>query len=179
MPKKNDPVTTLGREIRAARLRLRYSQDGLGAQVGVSGTIISRWETGRYKPPIESLARLVDIVGGSEDERDDLYARWVRLAGYREPKGRSAPQEGDKAPAATHGGPGSAGAETVEGAMGRAIIDQVSDPGARLDLVLRLRQWARTSPEDGGENDAAPDPAPSPLEGQGPPGDVPPSETPS
>jgi transcriptional regulator with XRE-family HTH domain len=163
VPKKNEPVTTLGREIREARDRLRYSQDALGELLSVSGTIISRWETGRYKPPIESLAKLADIAGGNEAERDDLYARWVRLAGYREPRSvvGDEPAEG----AVNHAG---YLATTLEGAMGRAIIDQVPDPGKRLDLVLLLRQWAQQWREDAGENGPDRDPAPSPQGGPGP-----------
>lgn len=148
MPKKNTPRTELGREIRATRTRLRFSQDALGALLSVSGTIISRWETGRYQPPIESLARLADLAGDTETERDTIYSRWVNLAGYREPRAGqndAAAQAGADIPAAT-----------IEGAMARAIIDQVRDAEARLGLVLRLREWAQQSPKDGAGSDEPP-----------------------
>jgi transcriptional regulator with XRE-family HTH domain len=144
MPKVTEPATALGAAIRHARKNiLHLSQEKLGEKLGVENNVISRWETGVNKPPVESLARLAGLAATSKAEELRLYSEWVHLAGYPRPQiGTPGASEQETTPA-PRTAVDAAHPETVEGQMARAIVDFISDPDLRVQLVLHLRQAAQ------------------------------------
>lgn len=54
--------------IRAARMRLGLSRDGLGRMLGVSGRTVSYWESGRKLPDPGRAGALREALGLSEIE---------------------------------------------------------------------------------------------------------------
>jgi len=51
----------IGMFLKELRKQNNMTQEQLGERLGVTNKTISRWETGNYMPPIESLKRLSDI----------------------------------------------------------------------------------------------------------------------
>lgn len=53
----------LGRRLRALRLTLRYSQEGLARDLGVSGSTLSNWERGHVALSVDELERICRYFG--------------------------------------------------------------------------------------------------------------------
>ncbi len=49
--------------LREARLRAGLTQAELGKRAGTTQSSVARWETGRSRPPLETLMRLVRACG--------------------------------------------------------------------------------------------------------------------
>jgi transcriptional regulator with XRE-family HTH domain len=157
MPKKTTPTTELGDAIRNTREKiLHLSQEALGAALNVKGNVISRWETGVNRPPVESLARLAHLAAKTDADELRLYSDWVRMAGYPRPHldgaRESTPQAASDQPAAPR-------PATVEGEMARVIVDFIPDADRRLQLVLTLREAAQQWQANGAKT--PPDPGPA------------------
>ena len=58
----------IGSFLKALRTEQAMTQEQLGEKLGVSNKTVSRWETGNYMPPVESLSILSDIYGISINE---------------------------------------------------------------------------------------------------------------
>lgn len=58
----------IGAFLKELRKENGMTQEQLGERVGVSNKTVSRWETGNYMPPIESLSMLSDIYNISINE---------------------------------------------------------------------------------------------------------------
>jgi transcriptional regulator with XRE-family HTH domain len=58
----------VGAFLKELRKENGMTQEQLGERVGVSNKTVSRWETGNYMPPIESLSMLSDIYNISINE---------------------------------------------------------------------------------------------------------------
>ncbi len=59
MPTKNSSTASLGRAIRAERLRAELSQQQLAARIGVSQGTISFWERDVEAPTLDNLVSLI------------------------------------------------------------------------------------------------------------------------
>lgn len=62
----NDPVElplTLGKQLAAARDRMKVDQDDLGATLGYSRVTISRWENDKQVPPFTVVAKISRMSG--------------------------------------------------------------------------------------------------------------------
>jgi len=57
-----------GNVIKRERCKRGLSQEQLGEKIGVTNKTVSRWETGNYMPPIESLKLLSDLYQISINE---------------------------------------------------------------------------------------------------------------
>ena len=78
-----------------ARMRARYSQDDVGAALGISRTMVSYWEAGRRKPNDRQLMALAHLYGmefaelvrgGEAEARDsDLAGMLLRAEGGIDP----------------------------------------------------------------------------------------------
>ena len=64
-------IMTTGARIKAARKKAGMTQDDLGAKLGVSGSMIAQYETGKRKPKIETLKKIADAL--KVDTYLDLY----------------------------------------------------------------------------------------------------------
>lgn len=64
-------IMTTGARIKAARKKAGMTQDDLGAELGVSGSMIAQYETGKRKPKIETLKKIADAL--KVDTYLDLY----------------------------------------------------------------------------------------------------------
>ena len=58
----------LGLFLKQLRKENNMTQEQLGERIGVTNKTISRWETGGYMPPVESLILLSDLYGISINE---------------------------------------------------------------------------------------------------------------
>ena len=58
----------IGIFLKALRNEKGMTQEQLGEKIGVSNKTISRWETGKYMPPVECLNMLSDIYNISINE---------------------------------------------------------------------------------------------------------------
>lgn len=58
----------VGNFLKKLRLENKMTQEQLGEQIGMTNKTISRWETGKYMPPIESLKLLSDMYQISINE---------------------------------------------------------------------------------------------------------------
>ncbi|MBQ4068672.1 MAG: helix-turn-helix transcriptional regulator [Lachnospiraceae bacterium] len=58
----------IGKFLKDLRKQNNMTQEQLGERIGVTNKTISRWETGNYMPPIESLRLLSDIYEVSINE---------------------------------------------------------------------------------------------------------------
>ena len=58
----------IGKLLSELRKQNEMTQEQLGLKIGVTNKTISRWETGNYMPPIESLKLLSDIYQISINE---------------------------------------------------------------------------------------------------------------
>lgn len=58
-----------GSLIRALRLRQRLQVRQVAARLGVTPSTLSRWELGERMPDLDSLHRLCELLGASEEER--------------------------------------------------------------------------------------------------------------
>lgn len=58
----------IGAFLKELRKENGMTQEQLGERVGVSNKTVSRWETGNYMPPVESLSMLSDIYNISINE---------------------------------------------------------------------------------------------------------------
>lgn len=58
----------IGSFLKNLRKENNMTQEQLGERIGVTNKTISRWETGNYMPPVESLVLLSDIYGISINE---------------------------------------------------------------------------------------------------------------
>ena len=54
--------------LKELRKENNMTQEQLGERIGVTNKTVSRWETGNYMPPVESLILLSDIYGISINE---------------------------------------------------------------------------------------------------------------
>lgn len=52
-----------GRMIAEKRKAMGFTQDALGAMLGISGKAVSKWERGLSKPCDEHLAKLIELFG--------------------------------------------------------------------------------------------------------------------
>ncbi len=78
----------IGKNIRAARLRLGISQEELGAAVKVTGQAVSQWERGETVPEVEKVPTLAKKLGVpvseihsgvGQDVPPELIELWKRL----------------------------------------------------------------------------------------------------
>ena len=53
----------IGSFLKELRKENNMTQEQLGERIGVTNKTVSRWETGNYMPPVESLILLSDIYG--------------------------------------------------------------------------------------------------------------------
>lgn len=58
----------IGKFLKELRKQKNMTQEQLGERIGVTNKTVSRWETGNYMPPIESLRLLSDIYDVSINE---------------------------------------------------------------------------------------------------------------
>ena len=58
----------IGKFLKELRKQNNMTQEQLGERIGVTNKTVSRWETGNYMPPIESLKLLSDIYQISINE---------------------------------------------------------------------------------------------------------------
>jgi transcriptional regulator with XRE-family HTH domain len=58
----------IGSFLKELRIEHAMTQEQLGEKLGVSNKTVSRWETGNYMPPVDSLSTLSDIYGISINE---------------------------------------------------------------------------------------------------------------
>lgn len=58
----------IGSFLKELRKENNMTQEQLGERIGVTNKTVSRWETGNYMPPVESLVLLSDIYGISINE---------------------------------------------------------------------------------------------------------------
>ena len=58
----------IGQFLKELRKQNNMTQEQLGQRIGVTNKTVSRWETGNYMPPIESLKLLSDIYQISINE---------------------------------------------------------------------------------------------------------------
>lgn len=58
----------VGSFLKKLRKENNMTQEQLGERIGVTNKTVSRWETGNYMPPVESLILLSDIYGISINE---------------------------------------------------------------------------------------------------------------
>ena len=58
----------IGKFLKELRKQNNMTQEQLGDRIGVTNKTVSRWETGNYMPPIESLRLLSDIYQISINE---------------------------------------------------------------------------------------------------------------
>lgn len=58
----------IGKFLKELRKENNMTQEQLGERIGVTNKTVSRWETGNYMPPIESLKLLSDIYQISINE---------------------------------------------------------------------------------------------------------------
>lgn len=58
----------IGKFLKELRKQNNMTQEQLGERIGVTNKTVSRWETGNYMPPIESLRLLSDIYDISINE---------------------------------------------------------------------------------------------------------------
>ena len=61
-------MNKLGAFLQSLRKEHGMTQEQLGEKLHVSGKTISRWETGAYMPPVESLLALSELYGLSVNE---------------------------------------------------------------------------------------------------------------
>ena len=61
-------IQKIGEFLKELRKQNNMTQEQLGERVGVTNKTISRWETGKYMPPIECLKLLSDIYQISINE---------------------------------------------------------------------------------------------------------------
>ena len=61
-------VQKIGALLKELRKQNNMTQEQLGEKVGVTNKTVSRWETGKYMPPIECLKLLSDIYQISINE---------------------------------------------------------------------------------------------------------------
>ena len=61
-------VQKIGAFLKELRKQNNMTQEQLGEKVGVTNKTVSRWETGKYMPPIECLKLLSDIYQISINE---------------------------------------------------------------------------------------------------------------
>lgn len=72
----------IGSFLKNLRKENNMTQEQLGERIGVTNKTISRWETGNYMPPVESLILLSDIYGISINEI--LAGEYVKDSKMRE-----------------------------------------------------------------------------------------------
>lgn len=65
----------LGDELRRLRRAAGIEIAQLAMVLGVSRPTISRWETGTRRPDIQTVARFLDVVRATPDERLALLAK--------------------------------------------------------------------------------------------------------
>jgi len=63
----NQPITTIGAELRQRRLAKKYSQSQLALKLGVDKTTISAWERDKRFPNEDHLLLLSNVLGISID----------------------------------------------------------------------------------------------------------------
>lgn len=61
-------IQKMGTFLKELRKENNMTQEQLGDRIGVSNKTISRWETGKYLPPVENLKQLSDIYQISINE---------------------------------------------------------------------------------------------------------------
>jgi transcriptional regulator with XRE-family HTH domain len=69
------PTAALARAIREARLTLRFTQEALGARVGVKSRAVYRWEAARAVPRPDQRRRLVTELARLDGRVADALAR--------------------------------------------------------------------------------------------------------
>lgn len=72
----------IGKFLCELRKQNNMTQEQLGAEIGVTNKTVSRWETGNYMPPIESLKLLSEIYQVSINEI--LSGERLSEEGYKE-----------------------------------------------------------------------------------------------
>lgn len=63
---KQSVLTVLGKRLRDARKRTRYSQLAAAEHIKVTGQTIRNWETGRNEPPMTAIRQLAALYGTTE-----------------------------------------------------------------------------------------------------------------
>lgn len=58
----------VGKYLSELRHQHNFSQEELGEKIGVTNKTISRWETGKYLPPVDALQMLSDLYGVTINE---------------------------------------------------------------------------------------------------------------
>lgn len=83
----------IGRRIRAARLSKNLTQSQLGLALGVSGKAVSKWETGRGAPEVDSLPQLakrleLDLTAllEGQEEQKTMNGNFKKMQFYICPK---------------------------------------------------------------------------------------------
>jgi transcriptional regulator with XRE-family HTH domain len=66
-------VGAIIRRYRANRLPKKMTQEELGRLVGVSRSLVARWESGERTPTAEEAVKVADVLGFAPDDRERLY----------------------------------------------------------------------------------------------------------
>lgn len=61
-------MVSVGSYLQRCRKSARLTQEEVGRRLGVTGRTVSDWETGRYVPSFDLMARLIRIIGGQIEE---------------------------------------------------------------------------------------------------------------
>lgn len=69
----------VGRFLKEIRKQNNMTQEQLGERIGVTNKTVSRWETGNYMPPIESLKLLSDIYP-NKVSYDNIFPYFLRIS---------------------------------------------------------------------------------------------------
>ncbi|WP_144636083.1 helix-turn-helix domain-containing protein [Bordetella genomosp. 13] len=94
---KKEPLTLVGRRLRAARLAAGVPQDQLGVAVGIdeeaASARISRYETGVHEPAhqiVDLLAQALNVptayIYCADDELADVILAWHRMSATKRRK---------------------------------------------------------------------------------------------
>jgi transcriptional regulator with XRE-family HTH domain len=62
-PMTNQSLTSLGPNIRAARVAAGVKQAELARRIGVTPTTVWKWENARVVPPLERVAQIAEQLG--------------------------------------------------------------------------------------------------------------------
>lgn len=62
-------VKMTGEQIKALRLKLKWSQERLARELGISVMTINRWEKGHFKPSPLAETRLMELAAKVEKEQ--------------------------------------------------------------------------------------------------------------
>ena len=76
---------TIGDNIRLVRKRMGWTQEKLGGLLGVSGSMIAQYETGKRKPKVETVVKIAHATGTPwldfypDSERSQVFSEYKHL----------------------------------------------------------------------------------------------------